>query len=35
MWADASVIPELPCANTNLPVLAVAERTAHLLRSGD
>jgi choline dehydrogenase len=31
--ADASVMPTIPRANTHLPVLAVAERIAELLRS--
>jgi choline dehydrogenase len=30
--ADASVMPTIPRANTNLPVLAVAERIAEILR---
>jgi choline dehydrogenase-like flavoprotein len=30
--ADASVMPTIPRANTHLPVLAVAERMAELLR---
>ena len=28
---DASVIPELPCSNTNAPVLSLAERAAELI----
>jgi 5-(hydroxymethyl)furfural/furfural oxidase len=31
---DASVFPTIPCANTNVPVLMVAERIADLVRSG-
>lgn len=31
---DASVLPRVPRANTHLPVLAVAERAADLIRSG-
>jgi 5-(hydroxymethyl)furfural/furfural oxidase len=30
---DASVFPTIPCANTNVPVLMVAERVADLIRS--
>jgi len=30
--ADASVFPEVPRANTNLPTIAVAERLADLIR---
>ena len=30
--ADASVLPTIPRANTHLPVLAVAERMAEILR---
>ena len=29
--ADASIMPQIPRANTNLPVLVVAERIAGLL----
>ena len=31
--ADASIFPEVPRANTNLPVIAAAERMAELLRN--
>jgi choline dehydrogenase len=31
--ADASIMPTIPRANTNLPVVAVAERIAELLRA--
>ena len=31
--ADASIFPEVPRANTNLPVIAAAERMADLLRN--
>jgi choline dehydrogenase len=30
--ADASIMPTIPRANTQLPVMAVAERIADLLR---
>jgi choline dehydrogenase-like flavoprotein len=30
--ADASIMPSIPRANTHLPVIAVAERIADLLR---
>jgi choline dehydrogenase/5-(hydroxymethyl)furfural/furfural oxidase len=30
--ADASVFPEVPRANTNLPTIAAAERLADLIR---
>ena len=30
--ADASIMPTIPRANTHLPVLAVAERIAEVLR---
>jgi choline dehydrogenase-like flavoprotein len=30
--ADASIMPDIPRANTNLPVIAMAERLAQLLR---
>ena len=32
--ADASVIPVLSSCNTQAPVIALAERVAHLLRGG-
>jgi choline dehydrogenase len=32
---DASIVPAVPCTNTNLLVIAVAERAAELLRAGD
>jgi 5-(hydroxymethyl)furfural/furfural oxidase len=31
---DASLFPTIPCANTNVPVLMVAERISDLIRSG-
>jgi choline dehydrogenase len=31
--ADASIMPNIPAANTNLPTLMLAERIAHLLRT--
>jgi choline dehydrogenase/5-(hydroxymethyl)furfural/furfural oxidase len=34
LWvADASVFPEVPRANTNLPTIAAAERLADLIRA--
>ena len=30
--ADASVMPEIPCCNTNAPMLALAERAAEIVR---
>jgi choline dehydrogenase-like flavoprotein len=32
--ADASVMPEIPSANTHIPTVMVAERIAERLRSG-
>jgi choline dehydrogenase-like flavoprotein len=33
LWvADASVFPEVPRANTNLPTIAAAERLSDLIR---
>jgi 5-(hydroxymethyl)furfural/furfural oxidase len=33
---DASIFPMIPCANTNFPVMMVAEKIAdHMLRTGD
>jgi choline dehydrogenase-like flavoprotein len=29
---DASIMPEIPCSNTNLPTLMLAERVADLIR---
>src|SRR5207244_1043426 len=35
LWvADASVFPEVPRANTNLPTIVAAERLADLIREG-
>lgn len=31
---DASLMPSIPCANTNIPVLMIAERVADFIRSG-
>lgn len=34
LWvADASVMPSIPCANTNLPTLMVAERIAAMMKA--
>ena len=34
LWvADASVFPEVPRANTNLPTIAAAERLSDLIRA--
>jgi choline dehydrogenase len=30
---DASVMPEIPSANTNIPTLVLAERVADMIRS--
>ena len=36
LWvADASVFPEVPRANTNLPTIAAAERLSDFIRHGD
>jgi choline dehydrogenase len=35
LWvADASIMPDVPGANTNLPVMMVAERVASLIGAG-
>jgi 5-(hydroxymethyl)furfural/furfural oxidase len=31
---DASLMPTVPCANLNVPVLMIAEKTAAAIRSG-
>jgi len=35
LWiADASIIPTIPCADTNLPTIMIAERCAAWLKEG-
>jgi choline dehydrogenase-like flavoprotein len=31
---DASLMPTVPCANLNIPVLMIAEKTAATIRAG-
>ena len=31
---DASVMPTIPCANPNIPIMMIAERMSELILSG-